>query len=735
MSQTKEPRSGQAGGQVPAADAQRQQAAAAEVEVPERPKLAAEVELSGEMQESGFENQQWLVQRQGRFIQLTELLYRVAEQADGERTHEEMAAGASEALGRKVSADNVRQLVKKLIPMGLIVKADGTVAEAPGGAGGGRSPLAVNMRMAMIDPKLVDRIARVFQPLFLPLVLILLLLVAAAAQAWLFLVHGVAGGMHDALYSPGLLLAVLGTIIVSTAFHEFGHAAALRYGGGKVRGMGAGLYIIYPAFYTDVTDNYRLGRWGKVRTDLGGFYFNLIFAVGLMALYAVTGWQFLLVVVVMINLEIIHQCLPFVRLDGYWTLADMTGIPDFFSQIGPFLRTVLPLPFWQGRKLPNLKGWVKAVFALYILITIPLLAFLLFTMVRTLPRVLATSWDSFLQQKAGFVAAQGSGEVLGMVASAVQMLLLAIPTIGTFYVLFSLGRTVVRTIWNWSKPTPGRRAIGGLGTLALVGLLAFLWAPSLPFRGDDRPGPLYAQARRDFVPIRPDERGTIGEAAVAALGVPAAAVQNTPLERFVPAPLAVPTAIPTTVPAGLPATAPTTGPTAPAGAPTVAPTTAVGVTPSAAATSAVGVTPTAVSTGTPTAPTSVPTIAPTALPTGAPGLTPTALPAGLPTATSSAMPTPTVVPTTVPTVAPTFEPTIVLTRVPTVAPALEPTVAPTPAPATLPTVAPTAIPTTVPAPTPSAVPDRPPAPASPTAPLRPTTAPNASPTTTRVSPP
>ena len=43
--------------------------------------------------------------------------------------------------------------------------------------------------------------------------------------------------------------------------------------------MGAGLYLVWPAFYTDVTDSYRLGRGGRVRTDLGGLYFNAIVAV------------------------------------------------------------------------------------------------------------------------------------------------------------------------------------------------------------------------------------------------------------------------------------------------------------------------------------------------------------------------------------------------------------------------------------------------------------------------
>src|SRR4051794_15658980 len=50
-----------------------------DVEVPERPQIAPDIELSGEMQDSAFSDDQFMVQRDGRFIQLTELLYRVTE--------------------------------------------------------------------------------------------------------------------------------------------------------------------------------------------------------------------------------------------------------------------------------------------------------------------------------------------------------------------------------------------------------------------------------------------------------------------------------------------------------------------------------------------------------------------------------------------------------------------------------------------------------------------------------
>ena len=85
---------------------------------------------------------------------------------------------------------------------------------------------------------------------------------------------GLAAATRDAFYEPGLLLLVFALTVLSAGFHEFGHAAACRYGGATPGAMGAGLYLVWPAFYTDVTDCYRLGRAGRVRVDLGGLYFN-----------------------------------------------------------------------------------------------------------------------------------------------------------------------------------------------------------------------------------------------------------------------------------------------------------------------------------------------------------------------------------------------------------------------------------------------------------------------------
>ena len=87
-----------------------------EAAVAARPALAPGVTLSGDMEESAFVEPQWLVQREGKFVQLTELLYRVVENVDGQRTLEEIAEQVGDAIDRDVTAENVRQLIgQKLI--------------------------------------------------------------------------------------------------------------------------------------------------------------------------------------------------------------------------------------------------------------------------------------------------------------------------------------------------------------------------------------------------------------------------------------------------------------------------------------------------------------------------------------------------------------------------------------------------------------------------------------------
>ena len=63
----------------------------------------------------------------------------------------------------------------------------------------------------------------------------------------------------------GFFLPLLGAIVAFAAFHEIGHASGCYYSGARPGRIGCGLYLAWPAFYTDVTDAYRLERKGRIK--------------------------------------------------------------------------------------------------------------------------------------------------------------------------------------------------------------------------------------------------------------------------------------------------------------------------------------------------------------------------------------------------------------------------------------------------------------------------------------
>jgi len=451
----------------------------------EKPQVSKGIDLIGKYEGSGFKEPPYIARRaDGQVIQLAPLLYLIAELSDGQRTTEEIAAATSEAIKRGVSADNVRQLVdERLRPLGVVAPADGSEPELQKA-----DPLlALKLRAALVPERVVNAITRVFKPLFFPPVVVAVLAGLAAMDVWLFLHHGVAQSLREVLYSPALLMMMLGLVVLSAAFHECGHATACAYGGARPGVMGAGLYIVWPAFYTDVTDAYRLGKGGRLRTDLGGVYFNVVFMLAVLGVYAATGYEPLLLIIPFMHLEIIHQFLPFIRLDGYYIVSDLTGVPDMFARIKPTLASLLP---WKeaSDRVTELKAWVRVVVTVYVFTVVPLLLFMFGMMLINTPRIMSTAYDSFIAQSHKV----GDGSALTSVISVVQMAILVLPALALVATFWMVLRRMTVTVWSRTEGKPAARGVFLVATATALAFLGYIWWPN-----------------GDYKPIQRGEKGTL----------------------------------------------------------------------------------------------------------------------------------------------------------------------------------------------------------------------------------
>jgi putative peptide zinc metalloprotease protein len=452
------------------------------------PKLAEGIELIGEYEDSGYKEPPSIARRaDGQVIQLPKLLFFVAERTDGKRTYEQIAERVTEATGRGVSGDDIRFLVnEKLRPLGVLAQADGSSPQVQKAD----PMLALKFRAALVPEGAVRAITTVFYPFFLPPVVLAAVVGLIAVDVWLFFFHGIAQPARELVYNPLLLLMIIGLVVVGTALHEIGHATAARYGGAKPGVMGAGVYIVWPAFYTDVTDAYRLDRKGRLRTDLGGVYFNALFALATTGAYFLTGFEPLLILVLVQHFQILQQLLPLLRLDGYYILSDLTGVPDLFMRLKPTLASLVP-----GKKdesVDQLKPWVRVVVTGWVIVLIPVLCFIFGFMVINAPRIVATAWDSFLVHFDKASDAFGGGNALSGVVSSGQMVMLALPAAGMAYSSTRAGSKALGGGWRWSEGSPVRRLVLVVATAGIVGLIAFLWWPN-----------------GEYKPIQQRERGTI----------------------------------------------------------------------------------------------------------------------------------------------------------------------------------------------------------------------------------
>ncbi|KMO80137.1 hypothetical protein [Mycolicibacterium chubuense] len=454
------------------------------------------VELIGEMAGSGYKVPPSLVRRaDGQTIQLTPLLYAILREIDGARTADGVAAAVSEATERTVTDDNIRHLVdKQLRPLGLLVLPDGSQPATKK-----RNPLlGLRFRYAVTEPDRTRRLTDPFRFLFRPWMVVPLLAVFAVVCWWVFFRKGLAHAAYDAFERPGLLILVFVVTILSAGFHEFGHAAAARYGGATPGAMGFGVYLVWPAFYTDVTDTYRLGRRARVRTDLGGLYFNAIVAVAIAGLWWWLRYDALLLVVATQILQMLRQLAPMVRFDGYHVLADLTGVPDLYSRIKPTLLGLLPWR-WGDPHARMLKPWARILVTVWVLVVVPMLLSAIAGAILALPRLLGSAWSALGTQRDVLTSSWADGDFIQVVARVLAIVAIVIPVAGVLYMLARFVRQTAQGAWKTTAGKPLMRVLVVLAGAAIASGVAYAWWPG----------------ESNYRPIQPWERGTVGDIAYA----------------------------------------------------------------------------------------------------------------------------------------------------------------------------------------------------------------------------
>jgi putative peptide zinc metalloprotease protein len=332
----------------------------------------------------------------------------------------------------------------------------------------------------LFSERSTNRIGRALAWLHHPLAAVPVLGAMLGFDVWLFGVHGAVPTLLQTLDQPISLLAVFALTLTSMLFHEFGHASAASYGKARPGCIGAGLFLIWPSVYTDVTDVYRLGRLGRLRTDFGGTYFNIVFMVCLGACYALTGQPLFLATVLLIHMELLEQLTPAIRLDGYYILGDMAGVPDLFGKISPILLSFVP-----GRApsptVAGLKRSARVTVAAWILAMVILQGSFSGYIAWNLPRIVSTASHSLVAQLTGTASTFTHGHIGDGMLGILGSLMLILSIFGLAYLSLVLVGRLLRSAVRGSQRRPQLRATAGAAMLIVaVSVAIVLTSASTP---------------------------------------------------------------------------------------------------------------------------------------------------------------------------------------------------------------------------------------------------------------
>jgi putative peptide zinc metalloprotease protein len=351
-----------------------------------------------------------------------------------------------------VTAADVDQMLRgQLVPVGLVVAGHDDTAKPP--APTANPILALGLRGTVVPTRVVQAMARPLAFMFHPPVVVVVAVTLLITDIWLLRTADVMTGLAELIATPLLALPLALLSLLVPLIHEFGHAAGCHYSGGRPGRIGFGVFIVWPALFTDVTDAYRLSRAARIRTDLGGLYFTVLGLLGVTGLYAATGAEVLVLVVLTLHIQALQQLIPFVRTDGYYLLGDVSGVPNPFSSIVPVLRSALPRRPLDP-SIASMRPATRRIITGWVLMVVPFLTLGLGLMVVFLPRALPR-WVESIQTHASAVgdAIQTSTVLPGLYA-ALSLLMLMVPLLGGLIVGGRVARSLARRV---ARPTHASR--------------------------------------------------------------------------------------------------------------------------------------------------------------------------------------------------------------------------------------------------------------------------------------
>ncbi|HEX7330400.1 MAG TPA: hypothetical protein VF290_02810 [Pyrinomonadaceae bacterium] len=303
---------------------------------------------------------------------------------DGRRDVAEVFAAYDKLNPGKYSLEKVENLIRSfLLPKSLLVDLN-TPAFLPEISS--KRTTYIFGKVRLFPQHVVYPVAKLFGWAFDKRVVLLWLALFILSHLlfylWIFPNHPTHGThFGGSTFSAVMLLSLLGAFI-----HETGHASALVSYGCKQTEIGFGMYLYYPVLYTDVSEAWKLSRQRRAMIDVAGIYFQSVFQMLLLGLFFINGSPVLIYFFLFNDLIMFRTMNPFLRMDGYWLVADLFGIYNLRQQSMKLIKHYVLKLFGVNRTehapLQTLKPRARVTLAIYTVLSTAFFFYLCVIMIQ-----------------------------------------------------------------------------------------------------------------------------------------------------------------------------------------------------------------------------------------------------------------------------------------------------------------------------------------------------------------
>jgi putative peptide zinc metalloprotease protein len=242
---------------------------------------------------------------------------------------DEIHAELAQEAKVRIAPATVAQFVQRLGDMSLLEGTEPQVSTPPA-----RTSDLLNLKLKAFDPRrlfdwLLPRTSFLFTWGFFCISLALL----AAALFVSVTRGGEIGGSVLQLIAPSGLPEFLLLALLIGAVHELAHGLVCEHFGGRVREIGFLLMFFQPCLYCDVSASWMLPKRQRLLVMLAGNYSTFLIWAGATLAWRVldpqTALSHLCVNIILITgLSLFANFNPLIKLDGYYILSDLLGMPN-----------------------------------------------------------------------------------------------------------------------------------------------------------------------------------------------------------------------------------------------------------------------------------------------------------------------------------------------------------------------------------------------------------------------